>query len=201
MWRYVVVGTTLGVVVLAILAVLHWCFGVIVIVWPYSLYVMLLAIAGVLSLPLYVMVKFFGGIENILNRKAAEVEKGRDELRKNPRTMLRDENKHFRREAARILGEEKDYGAVQLLGNALHDEDEEVGHLAAWALGEIGGSEAVGPLVDALDCDIKDVRRGAAMALGKIADAAAMNSLRTTMESDEDESVRQAASWAIRQME
>ena len=187
----------MGILVLAILGILWGCFGIIVI-WPY---VTILAIAGVLSVPLYGMVKFFGGIDSILSRKVAEVEKRKDELRKNPRTMLRDENKYYRREAARILGEEKDHGAAELLVDALRDEDEQVRHRAAWALGEIGASEAVASLIDALDSDSKDVRRGAAMALGKIGDTAAMDSLKMILETDEDDSVRRAVSWALKHLE
>ena len=67
-------------------------------------------------------------------------------------------------------------------------------------LGEIGASEAVGPLVSALDSDNDLVRPHAARALGLIGDTRAIDPLADVLAHDDDDDVRAAAGWALRQI-
>ncbi|MEZ3143469.1 HEAT repeat domain-containing protein [Halobaculum sp. MBLA0143] len=68
------------------------------------------------------------------------------------------------------------------------------------ALGEIGHTDAVRPLADQLVADNEEVRPFAARALGMIGDTRAVAPLQETLRTDEVDTVRAAAAWALRQI-
>ncbi|WP_338742098.1 HEAT repeat domain-containing protein [Haloplanus salilacus] len=68
------------------------------------------------------------------------------------------------------------------------------------ALGEIGSEEATGPIANQLDAENEQVRPYAARALGLIGDTRAVDPLADVLEADENDEVRAAAAWALRQI-
>jgi HEAT repeat protein len=67
-------------------------------------------------------------------------------------------------------------------------------------LGEIGATDAVGPLAEKLTMENDQVRPYAARALGLIGDTRAIEPLANALEEDDDDDVRAAAGWALRQI-
>jgi ElaB/YqjD/DUF883 family membrane-anchored ribosome-binding protein len=67
-------------------------------------------------------------------------------------------------------------------------------------LGEIGAADAVGPLAEKLTMENDQVRPYAARALGLIGDTRAIEPLANALEEDDDDDVRAAAGWALRQI-
>jgi HEAT repeat protein len=110
--------------------------------------------------------------------------------------VLKGEDWHIRRAAAKVLGEMGDATAIPLLSKALTDEDWHVRQAAAKALGEIGNVTAIPHLSKALMDEDWHVRRAAAQALGKIGDGTAISLLSAAL-SDEDEDVREATAKAL----
>jgi len=68
------------------------------------------------------------------------------------------------------------------------------------ALGEIGHPDAVQPLANQLVADNDEVRARAARALGLIGDTRAVEPLGETLATDEIDTVRTSAAWALRQI-
>ena len=68
------------------------------------------------------------------------------------------------------------------------------------ALGEIGDEAATQPIANKLRMDNDNVRPYAARALGLIGDTRAIDPLTDSLQNDEDDSVRTAAAWALRQI-
>ncbi len=68
------------------------------------------------------------------------------------------------------------------------------------ALSEIGTPEAVQPIADQLAEDDETVRSHAARALGLLGDTRAIDPLADRLESDESDTVRASAAWALRQI-
>ena len=68
------------------------------------------------------------------------------------------------------------------------------------ALGEIGSEEATQAVADKLVMDNENVRPHVARTLGLIGDTRAVDPLADTLENDEDDNVRAAAAWALRQI-
>ena len=67
-------------------------------------------------------------------------------------------------------------------------------------LGEVGATDAVGPLAEKLTMENDQVRPYAARALGLIGDTRAIEPLANALEEDDDDDVRAAAGWALRQI-
>ena len=68
------------------------------------------------------------------------------------------------------------------------------------ALGEIGHADAVQPLANQLVADNDEIRARAARALGLIGDTRAVEPLGETLATDEIDTVRAGAAWALRQI-
>jgi hypothetical protein len=68
------------------------------------------------------------------------------------------------------------------------------------ALGEIGSEDATQALANKLEMDNDNVRPYAARALGLVGDTRAIDPLAETLDSDDVETVRAAAAWALRQI-
>ncbi|MGQ4555898.1 HEAT repeat domain-containing protein [Halobellus sp. GM3] len=80
------------------------------------------------------------------------------------------------------------------------DSDPALQKVTFRALGEIGSTDATQALADKLEMDNDNVRPYAARALGLIGDTRAIDPLADTLESDESDTVRAAAAWALRQI-
>ena len=71
---------------------------------------------------------------------------------------LRDADPTIRRNAAKELGELRDYSAVPALIESLGDDDVEVQRRAVWALGETGDVAAVAPLINIINGGNKEIQ-------------------------------------------
>ncbi|SFR43304.1 HEAT repeat-containing protein [Halogeometricum rufum] len=80
------------------------------------------------------------------------------------------------------------------------DSDPALQKVTFKALGEIGSSDATQAIADKLVMDNDNVRPYAARALGLIGDTRAVKPLSDTLESDENDTVRAAAAWSLRQI-
>ena len=99
------------------------------------------------------------------------------------------------------LGQLEDPASLKVLVAALGDQSTEVRRRAAWAIGTLGPDQAPPELIAALrNGGDADLRLKAAWALGQIADTVAVPSLVAAMHARE-EGVRQAAFWALSQMD
>ena len=105
-----------------------------------------------------------------------------------------------RERAAWALGRIGDVSAVEALIEALNDRDESVREHAAWALISMGDMRAVEALIEALEYEAVVVRERAAWALGRIGDVGAVKALKNALLKDRDESVRMAATRALKQI-
>lgn len=84
--------------------------------------------------------------------------------------VLKDDNMFVRSDAARALGNIKDYRAVEPLITLLEDQgsDSNSRNMASWALGQIKDPRAIEPLINALSDDEGTVRYKAVTALKRI---------------------------------
>jgi ElaB/YqjD/DUF883 family membrane-anchored ribosome-binding protein len=80
------------------------------------------------------------------------------------------------------------------------DSDPGLQKVTLRALGEIGSEEATQAVADKLVMDNENVRPHVARTLGLIGDTRAVDPLADTLENDEDDNVRAAAAWALRQI-
>ncbi|MFW6382863.1 MAG: HEAT repeat domain-containing protein, partial [Haloferacaceae archaeon] len=80
------------------------------------------------------------------------------------------------------------------------DSDPGLQKVTLRALGEIGSEEATQAIANKLEMDNDNVRPYAARALGLVGDTRAIDPLAETLESDDVETVRAAAAWALRQI-
>ena len=104
-------------------------------------------------------------------------------------------------DAIRILGKMRAEGAVDTLVEYVDpDNDAKLQKVTLQALGEIGSQEAVQPIANHLAAGEADVRPVAARALGLIGDTRAIEPLSETLETDDDDTTRAAAAWALRQI-
>ncbi|WP_276272440.1 HEAT repeat domain-containing protein [Haloarcula litorea] len=107
----------------------------------------------------------------------------------------------------------RDKGPIEVLGkmgderatDTLHDfidgdGDAALQKVTLRALGSIGSAESVQPVANRLDADNDDVRSSAARALGLLGDTRAVEPLADVLESDDSDSVRASAAWALRQI-
>jgi len=112
---------------------------------------------------------------------------------------LKNGDEMFRECAARVLGMIGDPQAVEALVGALTDEVGDVQRRAAEALVLIGQT-AFDPLILALSDSNSDVRRWVAQALGEIGDPRAVEPLTCLASRDEESSVREAATTALKKL-
>ena len=104
-------------------------------------------------------------------------------------------------DAIRILGKMRAEEAVDTLVDYVEpDNDVKLQKVTLKALGEIGSREAVQPIANHLAAGEADVRPVAARALGLIGDTRAIQPLSETLETDDDDTTRAAAAWALRQI-
>jgi len=103
----------------------------------------------------------------------------------------------------RALGKCKQETSINVLIQLLQDQDQNwlVREAAAWSLGQLQAVPAC-PLMEVLCSDPDEmVRIAVARALGEIEDLSAKHLLVEAMRGDEDEDVREAAEWALQQLE
>ncbi len=98
------------------------------------------------------------------------------------------------------MGAGADEAVETLLEYVDADSDPGLQKVTFRALGEIGSEEATQALADKLEMDNDNVRPYAARALGLIGDTRASDPLADTLGSDDAETVRAAAAWALRQI-
>ncbi|WP_254862170.1 HEAT repeat domain-containing protein [Halovivax gelatinilyticus] len=112
------------------------------------------------------------------------------------------------------LAKRRDENAIAILGTIGVEDEQAVDTLLGYvdsgdvnmrtttfrALGEIGPTEAVQPLANQLADDDETIRSHAARALGLIGDTRAIDPLADCVESDESDTVRASAAWALRQI-
>jgi hypothetical protein len=98
------------------------------------------------------------------------------------------------------MGSDAEEAVETLVDYVDADSDAPLQKVTFKALGEIGSEEATQPLADKLDMDNDNVRPHAARALGLIGDTRAVKPLSDTLADDENDKVRAAAAWALRQI-
>ncbi|MBB6647733.1 HEAT repeat domain-containing protein [Halobellus ruber] len=103
-------------------------------------------------------------------------------------------------EALGRMGSGADDAVETLIEYVDADSDPGLQKVTFRALGEIGSPEATQALANKLEMDNDNVRPYAARALGLIGDTRAIDPLAGTLESDDVETVRAAAAWALRQI-
>ena len=103
--------------------------------------------------------------------------------------------------AIEALGKMRATDAVETLVEYVDaDSDPALQKVTFKALGEIGDESATQALANKLDMDNDNLRPHAARALGILGDTRAVDPLVDTLANDEDEAVRAAAAWALRQI-
>ncbi|MEF8781072.1 MAG: HEAT repeat domain-containing protein [Haloferacaceae archaeon] len=103
--------------------------------------------------------------------------------------------------AIRILGKMRAEEAVDTLIEYVDAEsDPQLQKVTLKALGEIGSPEAVQPIADQLRAENDEVRSVVARSLGLLGDTRAVAPLSDTLDADENDTVRAAAGWALRQI-
>jgi hypothetical protein len=99
------------------------------------------------------------------------------------------------------LGKMAAEGAVDTLVDYVdEDSNPQLQKVTFKTLGEIGDPEAVQPLANKLVADNDEIRARAARALGLIGDTRAVEPLGETLATDEIDTVRAGAAWALRQI-
>jgi HEAT repeats/HEAT repeat len=118
------------------------------------------------------------------------------------RVLQQEQDESVRAALIRTFGRQGKRMPVDLLKAALHDDDNWlVREAAAWALGELGEQAPIGSLIQALQSDDDEsVRAAAAKALGRSGKRDSESSLYQTL-LDKDEQVREAAAWALQQLD
>ena len=103
--------------------------------------------------------------------------------------------------AIRVLGKigEADDAVLETLHEYV-DADAELARTTMTALGEIGSPESVAPVAQNLAADDAAVRSTAARTLGLLGDTRAVEPLADVLETDEDDTVRASAAWALVQV-
>ena len=103
--------------------------------------------------------------------------------------------------AIEALGKMQAEDAVETLVEYVDaDSDPALQKVTFKALGEIGDESATQALANKLDMDNVNLRPHAARALGLLGDTRAVDPLTDTLENDDDDAVRAAAAWALRQI-
>ena len=116
---------------------------------------------------------------------------------------LNDPDPFVRVEAVQALGEIQKEKSLYSLCDCLSDENLYVRAYAAEALGKVGQvdiAQTLSRLLPALDDPSPYVRAMMLIALGELQDERAVDSIRKLLH-DEDESVREMASWALANIE
>ena len=106
-------------------------------------------------------------------------------------------------DAIRVLGKigaERDDVVDGLLNHVDAESNPSLQKATLRALGEIGAEDAVQPIANQLVSENPDSRSAAARALGLIGDTRAIEPLAEVLESDEDDTVRGSAAWALNQI-
>ncbi|MDQ2072739.1 HEAT repeat domain-containing protein [Haloarcula sp. NS06] len=100
-----------------------------------------------------------------------------------------------------VLGKIGDERATETLHDYIDgDGDPALQKVTLRALGAIGSAESVQPVANRLDADSEEVRSVAARALGLLGDTRAIEPLGDILKSDDSDSVRASAAWALRQI-
>ncbi|GCF14578.1 hypothetical protein Harman_25130 [Haloarcula mannanilytica] len=100
-----------------------------------------------------------------------------------------------------VLGKIGDERATETLHDYIDgDGDPALQKVTLRALGAIGSAESAQPVANRLDADSEEVRSVAARALGLLGDTRAIDPLSDVLESDDSDSVRASAAWALRQI-
>lgn len=118
------------------------------------------------------------------------------------RVLQQEQDESVRAALVRTLGRQGKRMPVDILKAALHDDDNWlVREAAAWALGELGEQAPIRSLIQALQGDDDEsVRAAAAKALGRSGRQGTEQPLYQAL-LDEDEVVREAAAWALQQLD
>lgn len=112
-------------------------------------------------------------------------------------SAIKNEDKHIRERAARILGKIHDTRAVEPLIQALKDEYKNVRKSAAWSLGMIKNTRAVKPLIQALKDKERFVPSTASDAVTKIGEPAVKDLIQALKDEDSTLTVRYLASESL----
>lgn len=108
--------------------------------------------------------------------------------------------KRRNKQPVRILGKIGDERACSTLENFLGGGDVKLEEECLRALGCIGNPDSTEPVAQRLAADNPLVRGAAARALGLLGDTRAIEPLADVLESDDEESVRASAAWALNQI-
>ena len=117
------------------------------------------------------------------------------------RDALSDSDPLVRIQSAAALGLLRARGSVGRLLQALEDPDVLVRQMAASALGAVGDPAAAPVLIRALEDPEAGLRERAALALGRLRQESAREALEKLAEEDDVPAVRQAAYWALGQLD
>jgi HEAT repeat protein len=105
------------------------------------------------------------------------------------------------KQAIDVLGKIGDDRAVETLVDFIDGEGDPALQVTTLrALGAIGSEDATRAVADRLVAENADVRSAAARALGRIGDTRAIEPLEDVLESDDEDSVRASAAWALNQI-